>query len=96
MSEKHTPKKQPLEDWHPADIVATLRKAGWSLSRLSIHHGYKDRGTLKCALSPGWPKGERIIAETLGLHPSDIWPSRYGDKSTRARKSINVKDKQVA
>ncbi|WP_262417001.1 helix-turn-helix domain-containing protein [Providencia rettgeri] len=27
-----------------------------------------------------WPKGERIIAEFLGVAPSEIWPSRYNEK----------------
>ncbi|EEJ2444476.1 helix-turn-helix domain-containing protein [Salmonella enterica subsp. enterica serovar 13,23:y:e,n,z15] len=24
-----------------------------------------------------WPKGERLIAEALGVAPEKIWPSRY-------------------
>ncbi|EDY0584612.1 transcriptional regulator, partial [Salmonella enterica subsp. enterica] len=24
-----------------------------------------------------WPKGERLIAEELGVAPEQIWPSRY-------------------
>ncbi|MCD5733091.1 helix-turn-helix domain-containing protein, partial [Klebsiella pneumoniae] len=24
-----------------------------------------------------WPKGERLIAEALGIAPEQIWPSRY-------------------
>lgn len=39
----------PSEDWHRADIVAALRKAGWSLRRLSRYHGY-EAGSLGQAL----------------------------------------------
>ncbi|EAX0920990.1 transcriptional regulator, partial [Salmonella enterica] len=29
------------------------------------------------ALNRHWPKGERLIAEALGVAPEQIWPSRY-------------------
>ncbi|HID49175.1 MAG TPA: transcriptional regulator [Chromatiales bacterium] len=85
---KHT-KKQSTQDWHPADIKAALEKAGWSLSRLSIHHGYASRTTLKYALRKPWPKGERLIAEAIGMDPATIWPSRYPkDSAGRASASL--------
>jgi len=70
------------EDWHRADIVAELRKAGWSLRRLSKHHGYKSPTTLTHALNRPWPKGERLVAAAIGVHPSIIWPSRYCKNTT--------------
>jgi Ner family transcriptional regulator len=69
-------KKANLPDWHPADIVASLRKAGWSLRRLSLSLGFSE-GYLKTALAHPYPKAEAMIAEALGLHPMQIWPSRY-------------------
>ncbi|MDU3890972.1 MAG: helix-turn-helix domain-containing protein, partial [Serratia liquefaciens] len=33
-------------------------------------------------LSRPWPKGEWLIAETLDIHPAEIWPSRYFDPHT--------------
>ncbi|EPP7669412.1 helix-turn-helix domain-containing protein, partial [Yersinia enterocolitica] len=33
--------------------------------------------TLKNALYRPYPKGEKIIAQALGLEPAKIWPSRY-------------------
>lgn len=81
MSTAHTSKKPVPEDWHRADIVASLRKAGWSLRRLSKHHGYADPGTLTNALDRRWPKGERLIAEAIGISPETIWPSRYAEHS---------------
>ena len=95
MNRAKAPKKQSLEDWHPADIVAALRKAGWSLRRLSKHHGYSHATTLAGALKSRWPKGERLIAEAIGVDPAEIWPSRY-QKSTSGRKSGNVKARKVA
>jgi len=69
-----------LQDWHRADIVAALRKSGWSLRQLARHHGYASPTTLTHALDRPWPKGERLIAEALDRDPAEIWPSRYSSK----------------
>ncbi|ECF6031255.1 transcriptional regulatory protein [Salmonella enterica subsp. salamae serovar Greenside] len=63
-------------DWHPADIIAGLRKWGTSLAALSRQAGLAS-STLANALNRRWPKGERLIAEALGFAPEQIWPSRY-------------------
>lgn len=77
MNQRPAPKKPALQDWHRADIVAALRKAGWSLRKLATHHGYKQPTTLIKALDRPWPKGERLIASAIGVAPEAIWPSRY-------------------
>ncbi|MGK7616096.1 helix-turn-helix domain-containing protein [Salmonella enterica] len=64
------------QDWHPADIIAGLRKRGTSLAALSRQAGLAS-STLANALNRRWPKGERLIAEALGIAPEQIWPSRY-------------------
>lgn len=66
-------------DMHPADIVAAIKKRQTSLAELSRKVGLSS-GTLANALKRPWPKGEFIIAAALGMHPSEIWPSRYYDK----------------
>lgn len=63
-------------DWHPADIIAGLRKKGTSLAAVSRESGLASL-TLANALTRRWPKGERLIAEALGTQPDAIWPSRY-------------------
>lgn len=70
----------PPQDWHRADIVAALRKAGWSLRRLSRYHGY-EAGSLGQALKRPWPRAERLIAEAIGVAPEAIWPTRYASRS---------------
>jgi Ner family transcriptional regulator len=59
--------------------VAELRKAGWSLRRLSVEAGLAE-GTLKSALDRPYPKGENIIAAAIGVEPEAIWPSRYAKR----------------
>jgi Ner family transcriptional regulator len=76
MSVENTPKKTAPTDWHRADIVAALHKAGWSLRELSRQNGL-SAGTLKTALDVPYLKAEGIIASALNLAPETIWPSRY-------------------
>ena len=66
--------RQP--DWHSADIIAALKKQGTSLAAVSRRAGLAS-STLANALTRRWPKGERLIAEALGVAPEHIWPSRY-------------------
>ncbi len=46
-------------------MAAVSRRAGLSSS------------TLSNALIRKWPKGERLIAEAIGVKAETIWPSRY-------------------
>lgn len=72
-------------DMHPADVIATLRKAGTSLRRLSLANGYCG-WTLKRALVEQYPIGEKLIADVIGVHPMQIWPSRYHPDGSSTRK----------
>lgn len=91
MNEARPTKKPASQDWHRADIVAAVRKAGWSLRRLAKHHGYSET-TLATALHRPWPRGERLIAQAIGVDPAEIWPSRYREKdSTRTRQAYRNK-----
>ncbi|WP_326900478.1 helix-turn-helix transcriptional regulator [Kosakonia cowanii] len=67
------------KDWHPADIIAGIRKKGSSLAAVSRKAGLAS-STLANALTRHWPKGERLIASELGMAPEQIWPSRYQQK----------------
>ncbi|WP_038320757.1 helix-turn-helix domain-containing protein, partial [Kingella kingae] len=33
--------------------------------------------TLLNVFSRKWPKGEKIVADAIGVKPEEIWPSRY-------------------
>ena len=67
------------KNWHPADIVAALKKHGTSLAALSRKAGLSS-STLANALSRPWPKGEWLIAQALNISPEVIWPERYFDE----------------
>ena len=76
------------EDWHPADVLAALKKRGRSLSGLSVENGY-DRTAAGEALKWQWPAMELIIATALQMTPQEIWPSRYDlDGKPRPRSRV--------
>jgi Ner family transcriptional regulator len=70
--------KAPSEpqDWHPADVLAALKKRGHTLAGLSVANGYHPTAAGKALKAP-WPAVEWFIAGALGLSPQAIWPSRY-------------------
>lgn len=87
MTTANAPKKPAPRDWHPADVIAAIRKKGWSLQQLAFAHGYSSRTALANALHKPYPKAEAIIAGTLGVPPQSIWPSRYNPDGTTNRTS---------
>lgn len=100
MKPEKAPKKTAIQskrnesvtDWHQADIIAAVKKAGWSLRALSIQHGYAP-GTLRNALRAPYPNAEKLIAETIGCKPEEIWPSRYETRNftpVLTRRSVPV------
>ncbi|PKH25831.1 transcriptional regulator [Enterobacterales bacterium CwR94] len=66
-------------DWHPADIIAELRKRGTSMAAVSRNAGLSS-STLSNVLIRPWPKGEWLVGDALHVHPKEIWPSRYYDQ----------------
>lgn len=66
-------------DWHPADVLAALKKRGQSLAGLSVANGYHPTAAGK-ALKQPWPAMERLIATAIGMQPQAIWPTRYDDR----------------
>lgn len=61
-------------DWHPADVVAALRKRGTSLRQVAIAHGYTQ---IQNVLVRPWWAVEQLVGQALGIPPEQIWPSRY-------------------
>lgn len=85
-------------DMHRADIVAAIRKTGWTMQDLMREAGLsKSAGTR--ALTQPWPRVQAVIASHLKMRAQDIWPSRYGPdgqprKGLLARKSNHTPAKR--
>jgi Ner family transcriptional regulator len=74
-------------DWHPADVIAALHKAGWSLRQIAFKHGVGE-STIRTALRNSSPRSERLIAEILNLPVAAIWPERERLRTERRARKI--------
>ena len=63
--------------WHQQDILAEIRKRGETLASLSRGAGL-NRGTLQSVFSKRYPKGQKIVAEFIGVSRHELWPHWYG------------------
>lgn len=57
-------------------IKQRLAQADSSFAKLTRLHGVKKQNIAIVKHSP-YPKYERLIAESIGLDPWDLWPDRY-------------------
>ncbi|MDH2927323.1 transcriptional regulator [Lonepinella koalarum] len=67
------------KDWSRKRIVYELHERNITLGSLSVQAGLAP-STLKNALRASYPKGERIIAEAIGVKPEVIWAGRYAER----------------
>lgn len=71
-------KKSPAGDMHWEDLMALIRKRGWSLRQIALREGYAHGNVLGDAKRRPYPKAEAVLASYAGIdHPMKIWPSRY-------------------
>jgi len=63
--------------WDNERFKFELRQKGFTLAALARIHG-KGRTYFSIVLVQPLRKGEKITADILGVHPSEIWPTRYG------------------
>lgn len=81
-----TAKKPVNQDWHPADIKAALHKKGITLAAIAEAYGMTSSSSLSSTFTRSYPLNEKRIADAVGVHPMEIWPSRYNkDGSVKPR-----------
>ncbi len=73
-----------MTDWTPSQIKFALEERGYSYSELDRMYGLAPNTACKASRVPH-PSGEVAISSILNIHPADIWPSRYDEKSVRLR-----------
>jgi len=83
-------------DWHPADVVAALRKRGWSLRRLSVEHGRHPSALSQALHSASLPSYEDLIAAAIGVPASEIWPARYAARAANPRRVRRPRNNSLA
>lgn len=79
-------------DWHPADVVAALRKRGLSLRKVGKAHGYRQ---IQNVLVRPWWVVEQLVAQALELPAEQIWPSRYAPGISRDHAKALTKNKSA-
>ena len=65
-----------------ADIKYKMMKLGITFADLDRKYNF-PRSTCRMAINVPHSKAEQVIADTLGLEPKEIWPSRYNSKGIR-------------
>lgn len=68
--------------WHPADIIAAVRKRGTTLQRLSRENGFSVF-TMNKAVRQCFPACHDIIADVIGTPRQSIWPQFYDRDGVR-------------
>ena len=69
------------EGWHQQDILAAIRKRGETVASLNRLHGYKP-GVLRTVFYKRFPKGQRIVADFIGVPVEELWPAWFGPGGT--------------
>ncbi|GAA5102631.1 helix-turn-helix domain-containing protein [Wohlfahrtiimonas larvae] len=76
-----------VQDMHPEDIKAAIKKAGFTMTSLAKMHGIKYGSTLNQVFhNPNYPKAERIISDAIGLSVEEIWPLRSQQRNNKNSK----------
>lgn len=71
-----------MKDWTPSRIKFALEELGFTYSDIDRMYGLPSNTSCKASRYPH-QSGEVAIASIIGLHPADIWPSRYDENSKR-------------
>lgn len=66
----------------PNDILALIKKRGWSLNQLALDAGV-SKTLVSLSLRKPNPTGERIIIDFLQIGGHGLWPDRYAKNGTR-------------
>ncbi|MBE2895488.1 DNA-binding protein [Pasteurellaceae bacterium HPA106] len=90
MSVLNNTKKTAVSDWHRADIIAALKKQGWTLRALA-KETQLSYSTIRTALDRPYPKVERLIADAIGVPAELIWAGRFAERNYRSTLTHNFK-----
>lgn len=83
------------KDWTKEFIKYRISEMFGTMTAMAHCYGLHP-SVIRRALRVPYPKVDRVIAKALGVHPADIWPSRYNRDELASnprlwRRWINVK-----
>ena len=82
------------EGWHPADIMAAVRRKGSNLAQVALAAGLHETAC-RAAIRRKYAEGELAISRFLGVPPHDIWPDRWLPDGTRVDLRLQRKNSPV-
>ena len=94
----NSPKKASQQDWHPADIVAAIRKRGYTLSDIARAEGLNSSSILSRAMTQSYPAAEVRLAKYAGVPVQQMFPTRYypdGTKIPRGMRGMRERFKSI-
>lgn len=63
--------------WHPQDILAEIRKRGWTHQSIAVHLGL-SRSTVSLSIKTGSSDQVRaFVANLIGVPEAKLWPFRF-------------------
>lgn len=63
--------------WHPQDIIAEIRKRGWTHQKIADQVGLK-RSTVTLSIKTGSnPLVRDFVARLIGVPEKKLWPHRH-------------------
>lgn len=66
-----------MNDWHPEDIKAALRKKGLTLKEIAESEKVSPSYLTHVIYGVRSKRIQKILADLLEKDPESIWPSRY-------------------
>lgn len=90
MTTAATKKASQQKDWHRAKVISELHQVGITLAGLARAYGMTTSSTFSVALDRSYPLNEQRIADALGIHPKEIWPSRYNQDGSPKLRGIRA------
>ena len=75
-------RSERMQNTHPQDVIAALRKGGSSLSKLARANKL-DHSALGHCLRRCIPRANRVIAKQLGKSVCELWPLWFDSEGNR-------------
>jgi Ner family transcriptional regulator len=63
--------------WHPQDIIAAIKKQGWTHQRIADHLGVSRSTVSLCLKTGSSPAVRGFVAQLVGVSEQEIWPCRF-------------------
>jgi len=89
-NQERAAEKYVFRDWPAEKVRGRLVEMGVTLRDIERSAG-APMDSIRTALVRGFPKGEVLIADALGIPKEQIWPSRWEKRRQQQEKKALIK-----